>query len=180
LVKIWWQGIKLAVRSRIRFVTFVVVYCALAWLIAINLNAIGSITSGPGGRLTEAQIRLASTLIGSAIVSTLYGFLISIFRKKDIATLKCIGWGNNNVRSLITSEILFVAIIGYILLLEMDIHLLGINAYLSFLVDVSTLILTRNTLILTFIVIVVFQIPGVLIAHWKVLKIRPMEALRAV
>ena len=179
MVKIWFQGIKLAVRSRIRFITFVAVYCALAWLIAINLNAVGSISPSPGG-FTEPQIRLGSTLIASAIVSTLYGFLISTFRKRDIAVLKCIGWGNNNVRTLLISEILFVAVIGFVLLVEMDIHLLGINEYLSFLVDVNTLILTSNTLVLTFTILVLFQIPGVIIAYWRVLKVRPMEALRAV
>ena len=179
MVNIFWQGLKLATRSKVRFISFVVVYSALAWLIAINLNAVSGTGFALGGQLTEAQIRLTSTLIGSAIVSTLYGFLISTFRKRDIAVLKAIGWGNNNVRMLIISEILLVALVGYILLVEMDIHLLGINEYISFLVNVSTLILTRSTLVLTFVIIVIFQIPGVLIAYWRVLNIRPMEAFRA-
>ena len=171
----------LSIRSKYRFISFVVVYSALAWLIAVPLRNVtfADMASPSFYSLQDpTSIRLIITVITAIIIAMLYGFLLSFFRKMEIATLKCIGWGNTHVRTLIIGEILFVSTVGYLLLLELDIHILGINQYVPY-VNVSSLIFGGDALLLTLIIIVFCQIPGVLVANYRILKVRPIVALKA-
>jgi ABC-type antimicrobial peptide transport system permease subunit len=120
-------------------------------------------------------------------VATLYGFLLTTFRKTEIATLKCIGWSNGNLRILIVGEILLVSVSAFLLFIEVGIHVSGLSYYVSgdpfkpfpFVPPVvQSILLARNQLLVAFIVVVLAQIPGILLANWRILAVKPMEALR--
>jgi predicted lysophospholipase L1 biosynthesis ABC-type transport system permease subunit len=137
--------------------------------------------------LTGETASIFIAVLGGLIVATLYGFLLTSFRKTEIATLKCIGWANSNIRILIIGEILLVSLLAFFVFIEIGIHVTGLAFYLSgdpfsplFFVPgaVQQVLLARNQLVLTFFVVVLAQIPGILLANYRILAVKPMEALR--
>jgi hypothetical protein len=44
--------------------------------------------------------------------------------------------------------------------------------------SLQEVLLARNQLLVTFFVVVLAQIPGILLANYRILAVKPMEALR--
>lgn len=178
ILRIFFKSWRLATRNRRRFFGFIVVYSMLALAIATSFK---QLEKDPGN-----YVLLAVTVAVGVILSTMYGLILTTFRKKEIATLKAIGWSNGNVRARILGEILFLSIIGFILLIELDVHILGMSYYIFgldpiVLVDtplVQNFYFSRSIMIKTFILIVALQIPGVLFANNRALQVKPMVAMR--
>jgi len=177
---IFFKSWRIATRSRRRFFGFVVAYSMLALSIATSFK---QLEDDPGN-----YVLLIVTLCVGIILSTMYGLILTTFRKKEIATLKAIGWSNGDVRTRILGEILFLSLIGYLLLLELDIHLLGVSFYI-FGLDVPRLASTplvqnlhysQEIFLFTFIIIILLQVPGVLFANNRALQVKPMVALQAI
>ncbi len=177
-MRIFFKSWRLATRNRRRFFGFIVVYSMLALAIATSFK---QLEKDPGN-----YVLLIVTIAVGIILSTMYGLILTTFRKKEIATLKAIGWSNGNVRARILGEILFLSLIGFILLIELDVHILGLSYYIFgldpiVLVDtplVQNFYFSRSIMILTFILIVTLQIPGVLFANNRALQVKPMVAMR--
>lgn len=158
------KSLVMSTRVRKRFILAVLFYCILSWWVAftIQLGDTFLVTLG---------------IIGGLIIATVYGFIISQFRRGQIATLKCIGWGNSNILILLIGEILFVSLLGYVLTLEIDIHILGISTYLE---DILLqFVFSGQALGVALLVVILAQIPGIIIAYWRTLKVRPIVALKA-
>ena len=174
---IFFKSWRIATRNRRRFFGFVIAYSVLALSIATSLKQY--IVKDPGN-----YVLLLVTVCGGIIVSTMYGLILTTFRKKEIATLKAIGWSNGDVRTRILGEILFLSLIGFLLLLELDIHLLGLSHYLPW-GEQALEILTDNLqftpaeIYWTFVIIILLQLPGVLIANNRALQVKPMIAMQA-
>lgn len=171
---------RIATRNKRRFFGFVVVYSMLALAIATSLKQYFEVDPGN-------YVLLAVTVAVGIVLSTMYGLILTTFRKREIATLKAIGWSNGNVLSRIFGEILFLSLIGFFILIELDIHILGTSWYIFGLDPVRlaeeqivrNLYFSRVIMFCTFLLIVGLQIPGVYIANRRALQVKPMIAMRS-
>ncbi|MHA1838334.1 MAG: FtsX-like permease family protein [Candidatus Ranarchaeia archaeon] len=172
---------KIAIRSRKRFTAFTVIYAILMMWIGITLRS--------GG--IEASLDGWFAIIAGVIVAMLYAFLLSHFRRDDIATLKCIGWSNNDIRLLVMGEIIAVMFTAFFGILELSWHIFGIAFWLNIGGSATPFVIPYNQYLafwafpwpimgLTLGVLLAAQIPGLIITTWRVLSISPMRALRIV
>jgi len=173
-VRILFKSFRLAWRAQKRFWAFIVIYGFLIGMVTYLL-------------LSANTISILMAVLGGIVVATLYGFLLTTFRKTEIATMKCIGWSNGNIRILIVGEILLISCLAFLLFVEVGIHLSGLSFYLSgdptkpvFFIPsyIQQIFIARDKLLISFFVIVLAQIPGVLLAYYRILAVKPMEALR--
>jgi ABC-type antimicrobial peptide transport system permease subunit len=173
-LRIFTKSFRLAWRAPKRFWAFIVLYLVVTYMVTYLL-------------LTGGALQIFIAILGGIVVATIYGFLLTTFRKTEIATLKCIGWSNGNIRILIVGEILFVSVLAFLLFIEIGIHVTGLAFYLSgnpfsplFFVPsaMQQVLLARDQLLLSFVVVVLAQIPGILLANYRILAVKPMEALR--
>jgi len=173
-VRILFKSFRLAWRAQKRFWAFIVIYFILIFMVT-------------GLLLSTNTLYILTGILGGLVVATLYGFLLTAFRKTEIATLKCIGWSNSNIRILIIGEILLVSCLAFLLFIEVGIHVSGLAFYVSgdpfkplFFVpgSVQQVLLARNMLLPSFVTVVLAQIPGILLANYRILIVKPMEALR--
>jgi predicted lysophospholipase L1 biosynthesis ABC-type transport system permease subunit len=172
--RILFKSFRLAWRAQRRFWVFIGIYFILVGMVTYLL-------------LTYDPVSYLMAILGGLIVATAYGFLLTMFRKTEIATLKCIGWSNSNIRLLITGEILLISCIAFFLFVEVGIHLAGLSFYftgsatggLFFVPDwIRPIFAARPLLLWTFLLVVVLQLPGILLANYRILSVKPMEALR--
>lgn len=140
--------------------------------------------------LTQAQstdLILFIGVIGSPVVATLYAFIISRFRTREMAVLKAVGYSNRNVLVMILTEILTVSIIGFFLSVAGLQIILALNSqynlhstYVPFIWNPFVSIFPSMTAILTFIFVVVSNIFGFAIISQKTIKVRPVELFKNV
>ncbi|MFX0163465.1 MAG: FtsX-like permease family protein [Candidatus Hodarchaeota archaeon] len=114
---------------------------------------------------------ITAALLGGALAASMYAFLITRFRRIEIATLKAIGYTNRNVWIMALGEILLASFAGFIL------GLLGISVYLG-LTGETVVIFSRTTLLTAFLIVVLIQVPAFIWSNKRTLKIPPAEALR--
>jgi predicted lysophospholipase L1 biosynthesis ABC-type transport system permease subunit len=138
----------------------------------------------------DELVNLGFIIMASMVVAIMYSFLLVRFRRDDIATLKCIGWDNSGIRLFVISEILFVTLSSFFILLEVIWHIVGIYFQLFAIpvggilgIPITTqLILWWNKPIAIMLIavgiILIAQIPGLLIATLSVTKLSPIVALR--
>ncbi|MFX1485872.1 MAG: FtsX-like permease family protein [Promethearchaeota archaeon] len=166
-LRIFRKALTMTTRSKRRFFSAIGIYCVLSWWVAISIH------------LGETVLAIMG-ILGGLIVAVLYGFVLTQFRKTQIATLKCIGWGNDNIRLLMIGELLLVSLLGFIITLEIDIHILGLSWYVGVAPGIITqFVFSGLSLALTFVIVIFAQMPGIIIAHWRTLQVRPMVALKA-
>ena len=140
--------------------------------------------------LTQAQssdLILFIGGIGSPVVATLYAFIISRFRTREMAVLKAVGYSNRNVLVMILTEILTVSIIGYVIsliglqvLLQMNSQYTLNTTYVPLIWNPFIDLIPSGIAILTFIFIVVSNILGFFIISQKTIKVRPVELFKNV
>jgi ABC-type antimicrobial peptide transport system permease subunit len=113
-------------------------------------------------------------IFGTFMVSTLYSYLITRFRRREVAVLKAMGYSKWNIRTVVLSEILVVAITGFL------IGLSAIQAYLIFFSQGSYIfyIIFSSTAILAFIAVVISCVPGFILITTRTLAVRPIELFR--
>jgi ABC-type antimicrobial peptide transport system permease subunit len=118
-------------------------------------------------------------LICAIILSIFYANLIVTYRRLEIATLKCIGWRNNHVRTLIVGEIFAVTLVSFIIVIEFFFHWIAIASYI-FPKKLASAITPIQwiPLLITFGVILGVQVVAILIANDRILKVRPIQALQ--
>lgn len=121
------------------------------------------------------NIAVVLVLVGGvAVMALVYGFLISNYRRVQVATLRCLGWTSSDIKWLFIGELVLVIVVAAFIDLEVIVHYLGIGYYLK----LSPTIFTSEAFAITFAVVLGVQFLGVLVAYNKMLKVRPMEALR--
>lgn len=182
-MRLFGKAIKLALRSRKRYVIFTITYTTLMIWTSFSIQNVFN-----GG---SDIINLTVALVASIFLSILYAWIIINYRRQEIATLKCIGYTNGNVRTLIVGEIIWVTLSGFIVVLEILFHFLAFRVVrfnlsftttetisLSELNNISTSPITFTTLVLTLLIFLGVQIIGIILAYSRILKVRPMAALR--
>jgi ABC-type antimicrobial peptide transport system permease subunit len=113
-------------------------------------------------------------IFGTFMVSTLYSYLITRFRRREVAVLKAMGYSKWSVRTVVLSEILVVAITGFF------IGLIGIQAFIYFSSAGSYVfyIIFSPTAFLSFLAVVLSSVPGFLLITTRILGVRPIEIFR--
>lgn len=131
-------------------------------------------------RKAEARDRdllsLAVGVGGGLIVATLYAYLITRFRRREVAILKAIGFNARNIRITLLSEILTVAFLGFTvatLVIELYIRFTASSEYVA-----SLFIMPYFTVLLSGTVVVLTCIPGFLLISWRILAVRPIEIFK--
>lgn len=136
---------------------------------------------------TNTDLILIIGLIGSPIVATMYAFIISRFRTREMAVLKAVGYSNRNVQLMILTEIAVVSIIGYLISVFGLQVFFNLNAQYTLHTTYSPLLwnpfvslVPSGTAIISFIFVVVSNIFGFLIITQKTIRVRPMELFKNV
>lgn len=121
-----------------------------------------------------AFLSLIFGLIGTFIVSTLYAYIITRFRRREVAVLKAMGYNKWDVRIVVLSEILVVSITGFIL------GLLTIQSFLFLTKQGSWffMIIFSQTALLSFLAVVLSTVPGFFLISFRILSVRPIEIFR--
>jgi ABC-type antimicrobial peptide transport system permease subunit len=123
-------------------------------------------------------------LFGTFMVSTLYSYLITRFRRREVAVLKAMGYSNWDVRIVVLSEILVVALTGYFLGLvsiQAYLWLTSPGTYFFKFVTISAnfpFIIPSVTAILSFFAVVISSVPGFFLITFRILGVRPIEIFR--
>ncbi|NVM05062.1 MAG: FtsX-like permease family protein [Candidatus Helarchaeota archaeon] len=199
-LRIFIKSFKLALRTGKRFAIFVIVYMFLVVFTAYNLtNLFGPsvmVIQGPLDWLgiIEKNIGLQTfkptlevillfllVVIGTVIVSTFYGFIVSGYRKREVATLRTIGWDSGSIRTLFLGELLLVFLVAFLLVIEFIFHILGIMHYIfetTHIPGSQGLIIPGIVLVITFLIILGCQFLGTFVGHRRMLRVSPMDAMR--
>jgi len=183
-LRLWNKSIKLAMRSRRRFIVFTLMYTVLMIWMTWNFQ-IQFYNSN------EADLLLLFvSVISTLILSILYAWIVINYRKNEIATLKCIGYKNSNIRTIIIGELTWVTFIAFMIMAEALIHITAGTTYFyqqqslagkitnaDYLAKTAP-ILNIWPVLATLAMFLVSQIHGILVMYSKILKLRPIVALR--
>ncbi|MBN2157389.1 MAG: FtsX-like permease family protein [Candidatus Lokiarchaeota archaeon] len=174
-------------RSKKRFTVFTFMYTAIIIWMSFSLQMLFStVGTDPKPWIIEVNRNVAIiSLVLSAVISislsVFYAWIITNYRRTEIATLKCIGYTNNNVRVIIVGELIWVTMFSFLIVFELLIHVVAFSAYFYYtadrLSDFSPFI-RFGPLLITIALFLVAQIGGILIAYRRVLRLRPIIALR--
>jgi len=167
------KSVMMVLREKKQFTVFCLMYTILIFWTSYSIELV-----------IEPGLSLASTSFFMALgigifLSLLYSWIIVRRNSKTIATLKCIGWTNKDINSLISGFILFTTFIGFFIVIEVLFHYAAFFAY----IDPTTPTVPLVSLLpvfVTFIIFLLFQIMAILLANRKVLKVRPIIALKRI
>ncbi len=176
--RLWKKAIKMTMREKKTFVVFTGIYTILIFLTSFFIE---TILLGGGGGLTTFFIGIF--FITSLILSLLYAWILVARNRRTWATLKCIGYTNSDVNSLITGIILYTTFIGFLIVIEGLLHYTAIVTYLqsaNIAMGLPVILVSLLPVVLTFFVFLVVQLIAILVANRKILKVRPMLALKRV
>jgi len=176
----------LSMRSRKRFIVFTFMYTAIIIWMSFSLQMLFSSVAGAKPWIIEVEkeaaiISLVLSAVISISLSVFYAWIITNYRRTEIATLKCIGYTNNNVRIIIVGELIWVTMFSFFIVFELLIHIVAFTAYFYYtaerLPEFSPFI-RFGPLLITIALFLVAQIGGILLAYQRVLRLRPIIALR--
>jgi len=176
--RLWKKAIIMTLRERKMFVVFTGIYTILIFLTSFFIE---TTLSGGGGGL--ATYFIVIFFITSLILSLLYAWILVARNRRTWATLKAIGWTNGNINSLVTGIILYTTLMGFIIVIEVLFHYAAIMTYLQsvkLLTGYPIILISLLPVVLTFAIFLFVQIIAIFVANRKVLKVRPMLALKRV
>lgn len=169
------KSVLMVLREKKQFTVFCLMYTVLIFWTSYSIELV---MKQPGESFASASFFIA---LGVGIfLSLLYSWIIVRRNSKTIATLKCIGWTNRDLNSLISGFILFTTIIGFFIVIEVLFHYAAIIAYLQVAPSIVIPLVSLLPVFSTFIIFLAFQILAILVANRKVLKVRPIIALKRV
>jgi ABC-type antimicrobial peptide transport system permease subunit len=128
----------------------------------------------------------------TALMSLLYVQIMIYNRKKEIITLKCIGWTNKDIRTLLLGEVMWVTLVGFLIVFEILIHHAAITSYYwhQNLTEMESLSSSNNfwqrtnpflsipNIMWTLLLFIASQLLGVLVIYKNIAKLRPIVTMR--
>ncbi len=122
---------------------------------------------------TRNMVNLGFVAVGGIILSTMFAYLISRFRRREIAILKAMGYAHSSVRISLIAEIVTLAFAGFAFGITLA---QGLLYYLS---DFNQHSLLRWQAVgISFLINVAISLPGMLFVSRRVLSVSPSEAFR--
>lgn len=174
----WRKAILLSLREKKVFTIFTLIYTILIFLTSFfwELAFSGAI----GG---AANYFLAIFFFTSLVLSLLYAWILVSRKRRVWATFKCIGYTNKNIMVLVSGIILFTTIIGFIIVIEVVFHYTAALTYLhsaNLLLSINAILIGLLPVIITSALFIVVQLIAFILVYRKVLKVRPIIALKKV
>ncbi|MBA7529894.1 hypothetical protein ES705_22093 [subsurface metagenome] len=164
----------MVLREKKQFTVFCLMYTTLIFWTSYSIELV---IKTPGLGLASTSFFMALAI--GIFLSLLYSWIIVRRNSRTIATLKCIGWTNKDINSLISGFILFTTFVGFFIVIEVLFHYAAFFAY----IDPTTPTVPLVSLLpvfVTFIIFLFFQLSAILLANRKILKVRPIIALKRV
>ncbi len=168
------KSVMMVLREKKQFTVFCLMYTILIFWTSYSIELV---IKTPGLGLASTSFFMALAI--GIFLSLLYSWIIVRRNSKTIATLKCIGWTNKDINSLISGFILFTTFVGFFIVIEVLFHYAAFFAY----IDPTTPTVPLVSLLpvfVTFIIFLFFQILAILLANRKILRVRPIIALKRV
>ena len=176
------KSVLMVLREKKQFIIFCLMYTVLIFWTSYSLE----LTIDPVGNIFGSASFFIALGVG-IFLSLLYAWIIVNRNRKNIATLKCIGYTNKDINSLVSGFILFTTIMGFIIVIEVLFHYAAIMAYIvaafgppSGFTYADIPLVGLLPVVVTFIIFLLFQIIAIVVANRRVLKVRPIIALKKV
>lgn len=173
----WKKAILLSLREKRIFTVFVLIYTILIFLSSLFIEL------GIEGQLGESALFFILIFFStSLILSLLYAWILVSRRRRVWATFKCIGYTNKNIIILVSGIILFTTSMGFFIVIEVLFHYAAIVAYLNSAeinLDI-TILIGLVPVIVTSAMFIFVQLLALIVVYRKVLKVRPIIALKRV
>ena len=155
------------------------IFCGMYTVLIFSTSASLEMSMNP----VTAQLGSGFFMISlglSLMSSLLYSWLIVARKRRTWATLKCIGYTNGNISSIVLGQIIFTTLMGFIINIELLFHWAAAITYYN---EVSPTVIDPTLIdllpvIITSIVFLLVQILGFLLLRGKITKVRPMIALK--
>lgn len=113
-------------------------------------------------------------ITGGILLTILYNFLIVWFRRREVAVLRAMGYEKREIRINLLGESLTISFVGY---------LIGILAIVIYFwvqqMAFSNYLLTWTTLLISFVIVVVLTIPGLLLSSLSFVRVSPVILFKA-
>jgi len=177
LFRMWRKAILLSLREKRVFVVFTLIYTTLIFLTSFFIDL------GIDGNFGEMAWNFVLIFFGTSLfLSMLYAWILVSRKRRIWATFKCIGYTNKNILSLVSGMIFFTTLVGFFIVIEVLFHYAAIIAYVNqtdlniallILVDLVPVVVTSG-------IFIGVQIVAFILAYRKVLKVRPIIALKKV
>ena len=173
----WRKAILLSLREKKVFIVFTLIYTTLIFLTSFFINL------GFKGDLGDLAIPLILIFFGTSLfLSLLYAWILVSRKRRVWATFKCIGYTNKNILVLVSGMILFTTLVGFFIVIEVLFHYAAAIAYINQTdLDLTlTILVDLGPVIFTSAIFIVVQLCAFYLAYRKVLKVRPIIALKKV
>ena len=174
----WRKAILLSLREKKVFTIFTLIYTILIFLTSLFWDL-----AIKGEMGVSANYFLAIFFGTSLLLSLLYAWILVSRKRRVWATFKCIGYTNKNIMVLVSGMILFTTIIGFIIVIEVLFHYTAAITYLQsaeFVLKLDPILIGLIPVIITSALFIVVQLAAFTLVYRKVLKVRPIIALRKV
>ena len=177
MMRLWKKSIKMILREKRTFTIFCGMYTVLIFSTSASLEmSMNPFTAQLGSGFFMISLAL------SLMSSLLYSWLIVARKRRTWATLKCIGYTNGNISSIVLGQIIFTTLMGFIINIELLFHWAAAITYYN---EVSPTLIDPTLIdllpvIITSVVFLLVQILGFLLLRGKITKVRPMIALKRV
>jgi hypothetical protein len=176
--RLWKKAVLMTLREKKTFTVFILIYTSLIFLTSLFMQF--AFMGGIGG---IAGYFVLIFFIVSLLLSLLYAWIIVARNRKTWATLKCIGYTNKNINSLVTGKIFFTTFIGFIIVIEVLFHYTAGVGYLhsaNLVTDVPLVLIDLLPVVFTFVLFLFAQVIAIILANRKIYKVRPIIALKKV
>ncbi|MFX1569914.1 MAG: FtsX-like permease family protein [Promethearchaeota archaeon] len=175
--RMWRKAILLSLREKKVFIVFTLIYTTLIFLTSFFIDL------GLEGSFGEMVWYFVFIFFGTSLfLSLLYAWILVSRKRRVWATFKCIGYTNRNILSFVSGMIFFTTLVGFFIVIEVLFHYAAIVAYLNQtpLSFTLTTIVDLLPVVLTSAIFIGVQIIAFILAYRKVLKVRPIIALKKV
>ena len=180
--RLWKKSVKMILRDRRTFFVFCLMYTGLILLTSYSLELA---LYGAAAESGTGNLLFLVSLFVSLSLAILYAWLIVSRNRRTWATLKCIGYTNGNVNSLVLGQIIFTTVMGLVIVIEALFHYNAILVYVLPITNPSINVadipfVTLIPVIVTCGMFILVQVLGYLVMRGKITKVRPMIALKRV
>ena len=177
MMRMWRKAILLSLREKKVFTVFTLIYTTLIFLTSFFIGL------GFRGELGELAWYFVLIFFGTSLfLSLLYAWILVSRKRRVWATFKCIGYTNKDILVLVSGIIFFTTLVGFFIVIEVLFHYAAIVAYLNQLpeFDLLTTLVDLLPVVITSAIFIFVQIIAFILAYRKVLKVRPIIALKKV
>ena len=176
-LRLWKKAVLMTLREKKIFVIFTGIYTILIFLTSFFIHI--TFSSGTTDPTTTYFVFIFFGV--SLVLSLLYAWIIVSRNRRQWAIFKCIGYTSKDINSLITGIILFTTLIGFIVVLEVLFHYTAFFTYtqsVNLLTGLPAILIDLVPVVITFAVFLVVQLIAIIVANRRILKVRPIVALK--